>query len=379
MAAGPNVAIDVTPLAGTQTGIGRSVVELLRALALLDDPPVMVPYAISTRARRERGELPEHTTIVPGAKALARMWARGGRPTLDRALRDATVLHATNYLVPPSSLPTLITLHDCALVRHASLCTPHVQSLAPVIRRAIDRGAHIHVPSRFVAREAEEIFGPGLEASGRIHVVSWGAPHLAVAPVVPSELAKFGRVANGSPFIVALGTLEPRKNLSHLIAAFAEVASQHPELDLVLAGPDGPARPEVDTAIARLQPAIRDRVVLTGAVSEPAKSWLLHHAAAVAYPSIYEGFGFPVLEAMVAGAPVVAARAGSIPEVAGDAAELVEPTDEGAMARAITTLLTDQAHRDELVRRGHARAASFAWTATAASVAALYRDLADAA
>ncbi|HEY1737587.1 MAG TPA: glycosyltransferase family 1 protein, partial [Acidimicrobiia bacterium] len=333
MAPGPAVAIDVTPLAGTQTGIGRSVVELLRALALLDDPPVMVPYAISTRARRERAELPEHTTIIPGAKALARMWTGRDRPSIDRALRDARLLHATNYLVPPSRLPTLVTLHDCALVRHASLCTPHVRSLAPVIRRAIDRGAHVQVPSRFVAREAEEIFGPGLDAAGRIHVIPWGAPPLAASPTVPSELARFGRVANGAPFVVALGTLEPRKNLTHLVAAFATVAAENADLHLVLAGPDGPARPEVDDKITRLTPPVRERVVLTGAVSEPAKSWLLRHAAAVAYPSIYEGFGFPVLEAMAAGVPVVAASAGSIPEIAGDAAELVEPTDEDAMAR----------------------------------------------
>ncbi len=375
MAPGPEVAIDVTPLAGTQTGIGRSVVELLRALALLDDPPVMVPYAISTRARRERAELPEHTTIIPGAKLLTRMWTRAERPSIDRAFRNASVLHATNYLVPPSRLPTLVTLHDCALVRHASLCTPHVRSLAPVIRRAIDRGAHVHVPSRFVAREAEDIFGPGLDAAGRIHVIAWGAPGITPSPVVPAELARFGRVANGTPFVVALGTIEPRKNLSHLVAAFAAVATAHRDLHLVLAGPDGPARPEVDATIQRLAPGTRERVVLTGAVSEPAKSWLLHHAAAVAYPSIYEGFGFPVLEAMAVGAPVVAAKAGSIPEVAGDAAELVEPTDEDAMARAMARLLDDGDWRRELVRRGHERVAAFQWPTTAAAIEGVYREL----
>ena len=377
MAPGPAVAIDVTPLAGTLTGIGRSVVELLRGLALLDEPPVMVPYAVSTRARRERAELPEHTTIIPGAKVLARMWARGDRPSIDRALRDAAILHATNYLVPPSRLPTLVTLNDCALVRHASLCTPHVQSLAPVIRRAVARGAHIHVPSRFVAREVEEIFGPGLDSAGRIHVIPWGAPTLAASGAVPAELARFGQVANGAPFVVALGTIEPRKNLPHLIAAFAPVAARHDDVHLVLAGPDGPARPEVDATLERLSPETRERVMLTGAVSEPAKSWLLHNAAMVAYPSVYEGFGFPILEAMAAGVPVVAAKAGSIPEIAGDAAELVEPTDEDAIGQAIERLLDDPERRDELVQRGRARVSEFSWHSTATAVARLYRELAD--
>ncbi len=379
VAPGPTVAIDVTPLAATQTGIGRSVVELLRGLALLDEPPVMVPYAISTRARRERAELPEHTRIVPGASALVRMWTRGDRPNISRVFGAATVLHATNYLVPPSTLPTLVTLHDCALVRHASLCSPRVRALAPVLRRAVARGAHVHVPSHFVGAEAEEIFGPGLQAGGRIHVVPWGVPSLAPVSGIPGELARFGAITNGTPFVVALGTLEPRKNLSHLVAAFGLIARDHPDqrdLRLVLAGPDGAARMEVDAAVERLEPAARERVMLTGPVSEPAKSWLLRHARVVAYPSIYEGFGFPVLEAMLADAPVVAAAAGSIPEVAGNAASLVEPTDEGAIAEAIYTLVVDDARRNELIARGRDRVATFSWTATALAITELYRTMA---
>src|SRR5262249_14715853 len=152
-----------------------------------------------------------------------------------------------------------------------------------------------------------------------------------------------------------------------------------PDLYLVLAGPDGPARPEVDAAVRRLAPAVRERVVLTGSVSEPAKSWLLHHGTGVTYPSIYEGFGFPVLEAMLAGGPVVSARAGSIPEVAGDAADLVEPTDEAAIADAIEALVTDHERRAELVARGRARVATFDWATTATAIASIYTSLASAA
>ena len=152
--------------------------------------------------------------------------------------------------------------------------------------------------------------------------------------------------------MLAIGTLEPRKNLPHLVAAFGTIAAAHPDLRLVIAGQDGPARPDVDAAIGRLAPDAASRVLLPGPVSDAGRRALLDGAALLAYPSIYEGFGFPVLEAMTVGLPVVAARAGSIPEVAGDAALLVEPTDEAQLADAITRLLTDDATRRELIARG---------------------------
>ena len=151
----------------------------------------------------------------------------------------------------------------------------------------------------------------------------------------------------GAPYVLAIGTLEPRKNLAHLVAAFGLVARAQSELRLVIAGPDGPARPDVDAAIARLDPDAAARVVLAGPVSDAGRNALLERAALIAYPSIYEGFGFPALEAMTVGVPVVAARAGAIPEVAGDAALLVEPTDEDELADAIDA----RAHRREPARR----------------------------
>ena len=159
------VAIDITPLAAVHTGIARSISELLRGFAALEPGPEMLPYAISTRALRHRTSLPPGTRVVPGAATLARLWGRSDGPRIDARLGPADVVHATNFLVPPSRHPTIATIHDCSPVRHPSLCSDAVRALVPSLRRAIDRGVHVHVPSEFVADEVEELF-----EIGRAHV-----------------------------------------------------------------------------------------------------------------------------------------------------------------------------------------------------------------
>jgi glycosyltransferase involved in cell wall biosynthesis len=179
------------------------------------------------------------------------------------------------------------------------------------------------------------------------------------------------------PFIIAIGTLEPRKNFAHLVGAFGALAARHPALRLVIAGHDGPARAEIEAAIARLPVGARDRVVVAGPVSDAGRRALLENATLLAYPSIYEGFGFPVLEAMTAGVPVVAARAGSIPEVAGDAALLFEPTNEHDLADKMNRVMTDDATRSELIARGRDRVHAFSWDHTARALASCYRRVAE--
>lgn len=370
----PTVAIDVTPLLGARTGIGSAVAEVVRALSALDDAPGLIPYTLSFRARQHRADAPTETRFVPiPARILLKSWTRSEMPRIDRWIKPAQVLHATNYLTPPSHLPTLVSVYDCSFVRYPELCTPEVRAFEPVVRRAIKRGATVHTGSEFVADEIEELFGGGLRATGRLEVVPLGVPALATASVMESDLA---RTLGDASFILAIGTLEPRKNYPHLVHAFGLLAADHPDLHLVIAGHDGPARPAVDAAIERLPARERRRVVLPGGVSDATKRSLLERARVLAYPSIYEGFGFPVLEAMAAGVPVVAARAGSIPEVAGDAAVLVEPTDEQQLAAAIGRLLTDDDARAALVNRGRAQIVQFSWERTARALAALYRRLA---
>jgi len=371
----PAVAIDVTPLLGARSGIGNAVGEITAALQRLEAAPPLIPYTLSLRARRMRADVPPDTRFVPlPARVLLRSWAHTDAPRIDRWLRPAAVVHATNYLAPPSRLPTLVSIYDTSFVRYPELCTPEVLALVPIVRRAIARGATVHTSSEFVATEIDELFGPGLRSSGRLVVIPLGVPPLGAAARMPEEVAA---AVGDAPYVLAIATLEPRKNLPHLVAAFGSLAARHPDLRLVIAGRDGPARPAVDDAIARLAPDAARRVVLAGHVDDAGRRALLDRAAVLAYPSIYEGFGFPLLEAMSADVPVVAARAGSIPEVAGDAAVLVEPADDDALAAAIDRVLTDDTIRAELVARGRDRLGAFSWTETARALASCYRRLAE--
>ena len=369
----PTVAIDVTPLLGARSGIGVAVAEIVAALRALEAGPDLVPYTLSTRARLHRADVPTDTRFVPiPARILLRSWTRADAPRIDRWLRPAQIVHATNYLAPPSRLPTIISVYDCSFVRYPELCTPEVRAFDPAIRRAVARGATVHTGSDFVADEIEEIFGPGLRASGRLVVIPLGIPSLGDEALMPPEVAA---AVGDAPFIVAIGTLEPRKNLAHLVSAFGELAASRADVRLVIAGHDGPARPAIDAAIARLSDDARKRLVLAGAVTDAGRRALLERATVLAYPSIYEGFGFPVLEAMSAGVPVVAGRAGSIPEVAGDAALLVEPTNEQALADAMDRVISDDATRSELIARGRDRVKAFSWGHTARALTSCYRRI----
>ncbi len=359
---------------GARSGVGVATAQIIAAFRALEAGPELVPYTLSARTRRHRTDVPADTRFVPiPARVLLYAWARADIPRIDRWLRPARVLHATNYLTPPSALPTLVSIYDCSFVRYPELCTPEVRAFEPIVRRAIRRGATVHTGSEFVGDEIEEIFGGRLRAAGRLVVIPLGVPALGDASALPDEI---GAQLDGAPFVLAIGTLEPRKNFPHLVGAFGELAARHDDLRLVIVGHDGPARPAIDDAVARLPTAARSRVVITGGVSDAARRALLERASVLAYPSIYEGFGFPVLEAMSVGVPVVAARAGSIPEVAGDAALLVEPTDEHALADELERVITDDATRTELVGRGRDRVRAFAWDDTARALVSCYRRLA---
>jgi glycosyltransferase involved in cell wall biosynthesis len=369
------VAFDVTPLALLRTGIGHAVGETFDALAHLTHPPELIPYAFGASLLRNRGDIPRRTRLIPlPARALLWAWSRAGRPRLDVRLRPAQVIHATHFVAPPSGLPVLTTVHDCAFARMPDVVSPTARAFGPILRRAVAAGGWLHCTTESVAAEADELFGPGLRRAGRLVVVPFGVPDLSRAGPLPRMAAS--RLPAGAPYVLALGMLEPRKNLPRLVRAFGGIAGRHRSLRLVLAGPEGADEPAVLAAISSLDSGVRDQVVLAGAVDDGARRTLIERASVLSYPSLYEGFGFPMLEAMTLGVPVVASDAGAIPEVAEGAAHLVDPLDQDSIGAGLDLLLTDEERRQELIARGKVRAGEFTWRKTAEGLSAAYRELA---
>ncbi|MGI8492448.1 MAG: glycosyltransferase family 4 protein [Acidimicrobiales bacterium] len=368
------VAIDVTPLMLFRTGIGLSTQGLWASLRSLPGGPELVPYALGWRTPATLPELGAPLTSVRlPTRALLACWSRSNVVSLDRWLGDADVVHATNFVVGPSSRATLVTVNDVSFVLDPENTNPVTRTFAPMLRRALARGASVHVTTHHVAAEVDQVFGPGLVEAGRVGVVAYGVPELGPpGPLGPALASRLG----GRPYVLAIGSHEPRKNLPRLVRGFAPVAAQHPELCLVLAGAEGPDTGAVTSAIAALPGVVGRRVIVAGAVSAGARSSLLAGATALAYPSLYEGFGFPPLEAMTAGVPVLAGSAGALPEVLGSAAELVDPTNEAEIAGALARVVGDEARRREVAEAGRRRAGRYTWDATARGLDALYRSLA---
>lgn len=175
----------------------------------------------------------------------------------------------------------------------------------------------------------------------------------------------------GLPYLLHLGTLQPRKNLVRLVEAYAAAGLHEQGYALVLAGKTGWLAQPILAAIDRQPPAVRDRIHLTGYIGETEKNLLLSGATALVFPSLYEGFGLPVLEAQACGTPVICANTSSLPEVAGEGALLVNPLDAGAWAEALRRVVADGALQAALVERGQANLGRFDWDKTAAGVMAL--------
>jgi glycosyltransferase involved in cell wall biosynthesis len=361
------VAIDAGALHGPRTGVGNAVAWTLDALRERDELALR-PYVISARARLHPAE---RRLPIPAAAAL-QLWARSSRP-VDRWLGHPDVVHGTNYVVPPTRCPRVVSVYDTWFLQHPDDAVPDVRRAAAVLRRAVDDGAHVVTSSDATTRQARELLG-----TDRITTVLLGPPPPpppdGTAPdVAPTGLPDLA----AAPFILSLSTLERRKNLPLLVAAFGRLAHEHESVRLVMAGAVGNDAAAIDRAIARLEPPAAGRVLRTGPVDDQAKRWLLHHARALAYPSLDEGFGFPILEAQQYGVPVVASTAGSIPQVAGPAALLSPPGDTEALAANLFWIVTSDEMHAKLVRRGLANVERFSWADTARRLHDVYRRLAD--
>jgi glycosyltransferase involved in cell wall biosynthesis len=307
------------------------------------------------------------------ARPLHALWTRRDFPPLEWFIGATDVVHGTNFLVPTTGrAAAVVSVHDLTPLHHPELCNAATLAYPGLIRRALDRGAWVHTDSAFVAREVVEAFDAD---PSRVRVVNPGIPDLPAA----SDAAAAAVLRQFLPpgverYCLAIGTAEPRKDLPGLVRAFGAVAEGRPDVALVLAGPPGWGEEALDSAIAAS--GVRERIVRTGWVQEPDLAALLSRAGLLAFPSLYEGFGFPPLQAMRAGVPVVATRAGSLPEVLGDGALLVDVADHDGLVEALTTCLGDEVERRRLIAAGVAWSARYSWERCGDGLEALYRDAA---
>lgn len=372
------VALDAVPVVDTPTGVGRFVGEVVQRLARRPDLE-LVAYGWPLGGR------PRMQAAVPGGVATARfpmvgppqraLWRRCDLPPIEVWTGPVDVVHGPNFVVPPArGAAELVTVHDVTVVRHPELCTADTLQFPPLIERAVRRGAWVHTVSEFVAAEVVELLGVPAE---RVVAIPNGVTRPAVAAGTPEAAAEARRgrdLARAPRYVLAVGTVEPRKDLPGLVAAFDALAASDPDLVLVIVGPDGWGADALTAAVHRA--AHRDRILRLGWASDADRAALLRGASVLAYPSRYEGFGLPPLEAMAAGTPVVTTDSGAIPEVVGDAAVVVPAGDVEALAGGLAAVLDDEALADGLRSRGAARVERYSWDATADALADLYHRLA---
>ncbi|MGH9136844.1 MAG: glycosyltransferase family 4 protein [Acidimicrobiales bacterium] len=364
------VAIDVTSLLHARAGIGTYVSEVLPRLAARPEVDVTA-FAVTWRGRnRVASIVPAGVDVNRGfmaARPLHVVWRHVDWPVLEWWTGRVDVVLGSNFVVPPTRRAARVALvHDLTAWRFPELVDAPTRRFPSLVARAVERGAHVLTVSETVAAELTAI---ARVPADRVHWV-----HNGLTVPAGGQAAEGRRRAGGARYVLAVGTIEPRKDYPTLVRAFDAVAATDPDIRLVIAGVDGWGTEPFDAALVAARHG--DRIVRLGYVDDAAKADLMAGAVVFAYPSRYEGFGMPPLEAMAAGIPVVTTRAGALPEVVGAAAELVAPGDVDALAGAIALVLDDSDRRADLVRRGHERAARYSWDATADGVVEVLRHVA---
>lgn len=368
-----HIAFDGTTLRPGRTGVGYYTEHLLRhtaALAADDEISVVSNGPVSTTT-----PLPSNVrTLVSGGSLPRALWMQVQAPRLLRRLR-ADVVHFTNGMVPLASpVPTVVTIHDMSLTMYPEFHPRRRVILnRPFVNLAARRADAIITVSE--AARCDIIRHYGIDAS-RVHVVLEAAAPAFGVMHDPFELRRVReRYGLAERFILYVGTIEPRKNLPTLIDAFARrrAAGDLPH-QLVCAGPYGWLSDDIDAQIDRLH--IRDAVRFTGYVPFDDLPALYNLAEMFVFPSIYEGFGLPVVEAMACGTPVITGSVAALNEVAGDAAERVEGLDAESLGDRMVSLASSRDRREELTRLGLARAGAFSWERAAADTLNVYRQAA---
>ncbi|MEC9000285.1 MAG: glycosyltransferase family 1 protein [Actinomycetota bacterium] len=310
-------------------------------------------------------ELPLVASRLPRA-LLYESWHRFSRPRVESLISDVDLVHASGGAVPPTRRPLVATVHDLAWRRHPEVATSRGRRLFEAWLTDARRAEVVACPSEATLRD---LVAAGFDED-RLHVVPLGVgPAKVVLPGAREAVRSVLRrhCVDGS-FVLWIGTVEPRKNLPGLVAAMDRIPGGG-SIPLVLIGPTG-----WEADACRITAPLGDRAVLVGPVPEPERDAWLEAASVLCLPSLQEGFGLPVLEAMAAGTPVVTSSGTATEEVAAGAALVADPTDAGAVGEALGAVLSDGVLADRLAAAGLERAAAFTWKATAEATVLVYRE-----
>ncbi len=367
------IGIDGIPLATPKSGIGHYTFELARGLAQLEPEEefeLIAPVPLELAAG---GDLPPNLRAVHSpVNALRRRWWTIGLPLYIRQ-NTLTLFHGTNYNVPLwQRCPTVVTIHDLSLLLHSDTHPEHL------VRRARRR-----LPT--MTRIATRIITDSESVKGEICAHLGVAPEkIRAVPLAPRRAFRTmgeaharttrQRLGVADEFVLFVGTVEPRKNLVTLVRAFDELlrtTDLRPQL--VIAGQKGWLTEDLFSHVERS--AVTERILFTGYVSDEDLAMLYSTCRVCVYPSLYEGFGLPPLEAMACGAPVITSRIPVMIETVAAAARLITPTDVSALTAALVELLTDADARRHYSAAGLRRAAEFTWERTARMTFEIYREV----
>ncbi len=373
------IGIDYTPAHEQGGGIGRYVRQLVAALARLDkanEYRLFVAGAAAPALPPAPGSNFGWAAVPVSSRNFARLWHRLYLPlSVELFTGRINLFHATDFVLPPllASTRSLLTVHDLSFVRVPEAASPRLKAyLDQVVPRSVHRADHVLADSQATKDDLVALYGV---PPHKITVLLSGVDSRFKPINDPKTLANVRQkyALPERPYILSVGTVQPRKNYGRLIEALARLRAAGRSIDLVIVGGRGWLEDPIYAAIQRA--AVHDYVHFTGFADDEDLPALYSAAACVAIPSLYEGFGLPVLEAMACGTPVVTSNLSSLPEVAGDAALTIAPTDLDALTSALERLLDDESLRTTLSARGLERVKSFTWERAARQLLEIYTTL----